>query len=413
MEKVYLYVHDEKGYGHLSRMLKIYHTLSPYFDTCILLSGTLKIQDPSVQYIQLPYVTEFEPMLLDRTPIEKELKKRREYIQSKLAHGEKFSLYIDYFPYGRHAFYKEIDMLIDMSQSSWWQTYCVMRDIFMGVSLFSEEQYLEVVQNMREYYYPKSLDELIWSDKEKIFQYLVRYSDVRMIVDIFLDSYLRYGKIDKVLVFWDRDVYDIRDETPLSSKYADKFVFLWYLLPKSWNVLKTVDSEPYVLISAGGNIFDIKKFLSLLVLCSCVSWYRFKIVIGGMLEKKLWSQIRDKFPYEHMEFVDFCDDFAALLSGAAVFVGGGGYGTCTDLMQYNIPGFLYINYNQVVDINKTEQYMRIASLSKYLDIQYIESFDSTTMKDILRSYAGWDRKEQHNIQNEGAIKLLEFLWIKN
>jgi hypothetical protein len=54
---------------------------------------------------------------------------------------------------------------------------------------------------MREYYYPKSLDDLIWSDKEKIFQYLVRYSDINMIVDIFLEYYLRSGKIDKVLVF--------------------------------------------------------------------------------------------------------------------------------------------------------------------------------------------------------------------
>jgi predicted glycosyltransferase len=131
MEKVYLYVHDEKGYGHLSRMLKIYHSLCPHYNVCILLSGTLKIHDSSIKYIQLPYVTEFEPRLLDRTPIEKDLKKRREFIERKLGKDEKFSLYIDYFPYGRHAFYKELDMLIDMSQSSGGQVFCVMRDIFI------------------------------------------------------------------------------------------------------------------------------------------------------------------------------------------------------------------------------------------------------------------------------------------
>jgi hypothetical protein len=55
-------------------------------------------------------------------------------------------------------------------------------------------------------------------------------------------------------------------------------------------------------------------------------------------------------------------------------------------MYYNIPALLYVNADNVVNINKTEQRKRIEILSKNYPIFHVEKIDKHFIKKILFYY---------------------------
>jgi len=388
MKIIFLYVHDEKGYGHLSRMIKVYDILSIKFSPIFLIGGTLK---PPVwrEYFKLPYATEFENYDDGGIQDHKNLQIRKKFIKELLDRYDNYDILIDYFPFGRIIFCDEFDMMIHETHKKWGKIYSVMRDIFRWIQKRDEKYYKEAINILGE----KNIVIYNWECwtkdfQRKIYSHLKEYWYIHAAENILVQFYLHAWRIDNILVFWDEDFYDIRDEFFLTKKEKEKFLFMWYLMwNKSRDQKPVVNKEPYILISFGWNIFDMKVFLELLFLCSQVENISFKIVLGAMIEKNVAQDLKAKFSsYIHMEFIDFTNDFQTLFKSATIFIGAWWYGTIMDVVQHQKPSFLFVNKNNVVQVNESEQDMRIWLIWNMSFVKRVQKVDKFFLKELIEIY---------------------------
>jgi len=103
-----------------------------------------------------------------------------------------------------------------------------------------------------------------------------------------------------------------------------------------------------------------------------------------------WSQkqgILNKFwKYSNLEFIDFTDCFYTILSEAKVFIGAWWYGTLTDLLACKVPSYLFVNQNEVVNINQTEQSVRIDVFKNYIPTVLVEKIDQLFVRELIKTY---------------------------
>jgi predicted glycosyltransferase len=388
MKTIFLYVHDEKGYGHLSRMTKIYDLLEKDFSPVFLIWGTLN-PPKNREYFKLPYATEFEDYSDGWEQDKKNLLVRKAFLKDLIDWYDNFDILIDYFPFGRIIFSDEIDMLIEETHKKKWKIHSVMRDIFTWTRKRDEGYYKQAHNILEENNISvKQWDCLSADLQRKIYSVLKNHDMAHGAINLSLDYYLGLGWIDSVLVFWDSEVYDLRDEFKLTDDQKSKFSFLWYL---TWMSKVTVEKKqnepPYVLVSFWWNIFDKKKFIQLLHLCCGLESINFKIVFGSMMSSQEILSIREKYQkHFHMEFIDFTDKFHDLFVSAKVFIWAWWYGTLMDVVHFKIPSYLFVNQNNVVKVNETEQMKRIQVFQEYAPIESIEDITPVFIKHLMGTY---------------------------
>jgi len=388
MKHVFLYVHDEKWYGHLSRMIKIYDLLDEKFSPVLLIWGTL-LSPKNRRCYRLSYATEFEDYTDWWKKDKLNLKKRKEDLESFLSNYDDYDILLDYFPFGRIIFSEEIDMLIEKTHKTWGKVYSVMRDIFSWKLKKSNEHYDQAYNILKKHDIFIHKSECISPNlQRKIYSILNKHDCSHEAINISLKYYLGLGWIDNILVFWDQSIYDIRDEFQLSEQEKSKFLFLWYL---TWNnkkiTNKKVLNKPYVLVSFWGNVFDKWKFIRLLHLCSRLQNISFKLVLGSMMSDWEISSIKKKYKdFPHMEIMSFTDRFHDLFSSAKVFIWAWWYGTLMDVVRYQKPSFLFVNQNSVVKINESEQIKRITVFQDYAPVYSFKDVDVVFVRQLMKVY---------------------------
>ena len=142
MKKVFLYCHDTLAFGHISRMLNIYHVLSQDHDVYMIFWG--KVPEKHVRdknYISLPILQEKD--IFENPKISsKILQDRKKILQRSIGVHKPDTLLIDYFPFGRIALKDEIEEIIkyikEYKQEA--KIYTFMRDIFHASSTLDRQE---------------------------------------------------------------------------------------------------------------------------------------------------------------------------------------------------------------------------------------------------------------------------------
>lgn len=412
--KVYLYVHDEKWFWHLSRMLKIYHAIKSKYSPCILIWWALEITDDTISHIRLPESTEFENK--NDSKKEKSLKnKRKQYIESVLMGNEYSFLLIDYFPFWRHAFFDEMDSMINITHKKSWKVYTIMRDIFTWNKQREAQYYSDAFTRIKDHYYPKTYSEVVSNNQRRVYKYLSDNWYKHAAVNLFLKYYLSVWKIDNILVFWDKNIYDIRDEFFLTDREKEQFKFLWYIIPDREKEVHHPIEKPYILISPWWNIFNIKFFFELLSVCRSLKEVRFKVIVGNMIDNKLKHTIVSRFRSPNIEFINFQKNLSSLIFQSKWLIGWWWYWTFWDILWYRKKAIMFINHDDIVNINKTEQFIRIQHWEKIGNITYASQINHEIIKQILELYHSDDSSFplQENIDVNGSTNILQFLCSQN
>jgi len=386
--KIFLYVHDEKWFGHMSRMLKIYKALEDSYSVCILLWWKLNIIDESISYIRLPEATEFEDINTQQNENRRKLN-RINFLKKKLYLENNFTLLIDYFPFGRHAFFQELDILISITHDKGGKVYSIMRDIFTWVDCRDRLYYAQSYNLAKEKYSSYSHSYIYNNLQRSVYNYLSKTWYKHWAINAFIKNYLSLSKIDNILVFGDATVYDIRKEFLLNKEEEKKIIFLGYILSPIRNkwLLSTNKEKPYILISPWWNIFNKSILINLLVVCSKLTNIHFKIILWNMSNQWFRNTLKDRFNFPNFEFISFQNDIHLLMSQCRIFIWGWWYGTFCDIIKYSKKSLLFVNHDSVVNVNKSEQQTRITILEKIWLAERFDLLDNAQLTNrILTNY---------------------------
>lgn len=414
MRVSFLYVHDEQGYWHFSRMLKLYELLDHFSSPILLIWWKLEAPQ-NKNFYKLPYATEFEDYTDGWKKDQKNLNIRKEFIKNILKSYDSYDLFIDYFPFWRIIFADEIDMLIEETHRVWWKFYSVMRDIFTWYPRRDKAYYSKAIKVLKNNNITLDITYISPQTQRRIYNILKEHKLVHWAINIMLDYYLQDWKIDKILVFGDRDVYDLRKEFFLSEWRERKFIFLWYQKSKKvvTNKLNWNDT-PYVLVCFWWNIFDKRQFIKILNICRSLSYMHFKIILGSMMGEVERMSIKKKFQfYQNIEFIDFSEKYHSLFLGAKAFIGWWWYGTMMDVIEYDIPSFLFVNQNNIVRVNETEQTTRIKLLKKHGNILLINEVNYDFIKKLSFAYLNINSRKVGSYKLQFVNSNLLYKIIKN
>jgi hypothetical protein len=69
-----------------------------------------------------------------------------------------------------------------------------------------------------------------------------------------------------------------------------------------------------------------------------------------------------------------------------------------DVVHFKVPSYLFVNQNNVVKVNETEQMKRIQVFQEYAPIECIESIDTAFIKQLVSIYFG-DKKTPELYKN--------------
>jgi hypothetical protein len=92
-------------------------------------------------------------------------------------------------------------------------------------------------------------------------------------------------------------------------------------LPKDRHIKKS--KGRYVLISAGGNIYDKEKFLQILMICSKIKNIHFKVILGSMIPDIEIKKIQNLVKASNIEFLDFSYNIKEYIIDAQLLIGCG------------------------------------------------------------------------------------------
>jgi len=398
MQSVLLYVHDEVGFGHISRMRKIAHSLSPKLRVVVLLWWVEDIyfnDDIEVNYLPHKYVeTNTSWWGVD---FQSKFKDRNEYITKLLKNNDFLYLLIDSFPFFRHMLLEENDFLIRSFSKKWKKVYTIMRDIYAWIKIDFNVNLLSKID-----FKSVSLQDLLNCINENQIQsvktvYLLKY-------------YLENELIHSVIVFGDKSIHKLEEEFSwvIDKKY---FKYMWYILSLGSWLAQSYREENYILISFWGNIFDREKFLKIMYYIKHLKNIKVKVIFWKMLDSTFQNQIKEKFHSENIEFLWFQKDIKNIILWSRLFIWAGWYGTVTDLMCYKKVSILVSNYNSNIQINKTEQETRLQWLSNHLPfIHYVDSVDKDFLSLVTAAFKQEKIKDYElKVDTWGSKNILAFL----
>ncbi len=307
MKKIFLYCHDTLAFGHISRMLNIYHVLSSEHDVYMIFWWNIpKWHIHNLNYINLPIVDESD-IYIQSKKIKKILKKRKKILQELCITHMPDILLIDYFPFGRVALKDEIEYLINTVKIKNYRSkvYTFMRDIFYAsntcvnhkeyiqvkedIFYFFGHPYMYIVENC---YNTFHLYTQKWSyQQEQFLKFIWKESlEEGIWYNLFIEYYFQNNILDGCLIFGDESMHQLSMEFHFSFKVRENFHYLWYLLPQWRDTQYKARKQEYILFSFWGAIFNYDIYMSLLEKISSLSKIPIKCVLPFFKDtEKLWE----------------------------------------------------------------------------------------------------------------------------
>lgn len=415
MKKIVLYCHDNLWFWHISRTLNIYHALKNSFEVYIIIWGKVPEEHFQwVSYIALPHIEEINIFNSHRVS-ESLMDMRKNKMQRFIDEFQPDVLGIDYFPFGRIWLQPEIDFLMrQVKKKPWSKVYSYMRDIFSGEICVRKED-IQWVREKIEDYFGEDFSYILRYSFFKLYQY-IKTSNISKttLSQLLLEQYLNENTLDGILVFWDKKYYVLEDEFSLCQNHRDKFFYLWYLLPQRYPKILDIPSiseKKYILLSFWGSIFHRKNFIRIMKILSFQKEYTIKCMIP-FFQSENYKKIFEYFSHDsNIEFHKFSWDFFLYLQNADFFVSGWGYWSTMDILYYQIPSLIVLNYNQNIEINKTEDGKRVEIFNSFFPVyKYTEDMTSIDILKILQHSKNQKRNWDSQILNSSwDVNLRDFL----
>lgn len=371
---------DDYGLGHLPFFSFLCEKLSQQYDMYILLYSDVAYDTFSwTQIIRIP-----QNICLGRKNSE-----RQECIHRHLQKIEPDIFLIDYFPFGRFESIFDIGQVSEYVHSRGGKCITFMRDIFYGKSILTEQKYAAFLQKIMKQKY-RDVSDFVEREAYYIYRIMGRFrvSDL-FYVQLYIHYVFERTLIDGVLVFWDENIFDIRDEFLLDAQEKDKWYHIWYI-PKTYQEtgISWGNAQKKILVSSGGNITSKADFLALLRFLATKDTFEVEVLVWPYVDeyssREIDHVLRDK---KHMKKSAFKKDFARSLHASDYFFGFGGYGTFQDLFHYQGRAFIMANYNLSNFRHRYyEQKYRAKLFEPILNLEFLDDFSSSHLEQCLQAY---------------------------
>lgn len=331
--------------------------------------------------------------------------KREHSIRNILKEVEPTIFFIDFFPFWRYWNILDINLICTYIKDNGWKNISIMRDIYLWTKILSDKSYTKFINLIYQKKW-KDICSIIENDYRWLFDIIFKWK----VHHIFLiQAYLSYnfskGIIDSILVFWDKNIFNISQEFIVSKKEKKLFHHLWYISkPLSYNDnIKSRDNT--ILISTWGNVTSKKDFEKLIKYISNLSWYSIRILLWPYIErsfkKKIISIVLKK---KNITISGFVHNFSELLSESSYFFWFWWYWTFQDLFNYKGQAFIMSNYDSRDFRHRYyEQKYRTMLLSPYLNVTYLNDFSKENLDLCFENNA--DKKNIKEIEFCSAEKL--------
>ncbi len=316
--KALYYSHDTFGLGHLRRTL----TLARYFKNSVpglsqlIVTGSpvaSRFEYPEdTDFIKLPSVTkdasgEYQPRSLSRSSFESVRDMRRDIVLGAARNFRPDVFIVDHAPAGLRG--EVVESLHYLKQHS---------------------PETRLVVGLRD----------IMDDAHTVRQTWARDGAYELFDDIY----------DMILVYGNRDFYDVVSEYGLSEKAADKTRFVGYLgrEPGSRSreeVRASLDmqTDHLVVVTAGGGGDGKALYDAILRDLSLTDQRDFDcLIVGGpLLSASDRAEVRDRLGNRgNIHFLDFTTDLVSYLGAADAVISMGGYNSVCEILSLNQPALI-------------------------------------------------------------------------
>jgi len=316
---------------------------------------------------------------------------------------------IDYFPFWRYGNILEISLICSFIKKNGWKNISFMRDLYLGKKILtwkSYDKFSETILNKRW----KTISQLIENDFRYFFDIIFKWT----IHHIFLiQSYLQYtisnNFIDGILIFGDKNIYDISNEFILSKAEKKIFHYVWYI-PNNEKVLESIQPrKKTILISTWWNVTSEQDFLKLISYVNTLSWFTIRILLGPFVErwykKKIISVVHNN---KKITVSGFVDNFSSLLYESSYFFWFGWYWTFQSLFNYKGQAFIMSNYDAKDFKHRYyEQKYRTEHLKDYLNVCFLQDFSNENLESCL-SYKA-EKKKRKKIFFTSDSKIVDII----
>ena len=190
---------------------------------------------------------------------------------------------------------------------------------------------------------------------------------------------------DRILVYGERDLYDIVSEYGLSARAADKVRYVGYLRrelePQTVERVRAelgLGADRLVLVTAGGGQDGWRLFEVMLEVLRHQRGARFQsLLVGGpLMPVEHLAALRNRVAgVPGVRFVDAVDDLTAYVAAADVVVSMGGHSTICEILSFARPAIIVPRAAP-----RREQVIRAEALSKRGLVRVVHSEELTSAR---------------------------------
>lgn len=390
-KNVLLYCQSNYGRGHFMRMLKIYHALSSFCNVKMIVSWSYT---PHL----LVGVNHFIVRKWGLQGIN-----IQDYIQENFWDFLPDIFLIDFFPFWKLNLKEDIDVFINFTQDNKGKVFSVMRDIFDGKQIISDEENQKAIASyfINNYY------------KDALYKAYETWNE-KFLSQVLIQKYIENKLIDGFLVFWQKEFYDISKEYSLSLDIQQHIYYLWYLLPEGKkNHWETNRKEHIVVtVSSGWGFHNKRNFLKLLVLLWKIPSLEIHFFPGDDISEQERQQLICYFSEDSSIIIEqFSLEYHDILSRSDIFFFSWGYNSFCDVLRYNIPA--YVLWYGDLKTNSDEVSTRIEVFEKYNILHRLYDFDIFVLKDIVDTIESKKEDMRYSLEQleiqEGIKGIIDFI----
>jgi len=397
-----MFYDDGYGLGHFPFFQHVIESISNDYSIYLLLwKWEIKVENLNVNVIKIP----------DKNNKKISDIKRLNFIQKTLIEIKPKIFLIDFFPFGRFWNLEEINTIIYSVKKQWWKNISIMRDIYLWTRLLNKSNlwtFMTYVSKASSF----NIDILLIKKYRILFD-LVFKSNIHHIFlcQIFLEYYLKEWILDWILIFWDDNILDIRNEFILSEELKDKFYFPWYIPVKEKNTHIGKWENNKILVSTWWWLTSEEDFYKLISFLSKQKKF--------MITVLLWPYVQDTFIHKIKQLVfwnenilikAFTNSIQSYIDDSSYFFWYWWYGTFQHLYEYEWRAFIMSNYD-LKDFRHRyyEQKYRTISLSPYLNVEYLDDFTEYNLNKCLNMKLITKSRNEKNINFSNPSKILKLL----
>ena len=378
--KCVLLFKDDFWLGHLPFFRIICASLLEKHEVYIFLYSDVKHTNfPWANIIVLPQE------LLDK----KYNKKRNDFLCRHIQTINIDIFLVDFFPFGRFESIFDIDIISWHVHKNWGKVLSFMRDIYYWKEVIKKEIYSNFLNHLQPWNH-KNFSKVMEKWLFPLFSMMkkAKINDIYY-VQLYIDYVFEKNIIDGILVFWDKNFFDIRDEFLLSDQDRLKWYHVWYIPGnKSIRYIWNEKVQKKILISTWWNVTSRKDFIALLQFFVTKESFSIEVLIWPYVNEYIKREIEELIQWaKHINISMFKENFWNVLNNSDYFFWFGGYGTFQDLFYYKGKAFIMANYNLSNFRHRYyEQKYRTKIFEKNLNVQFLDDFSHTHLEKCLWEY---------------------------